>query len=63
MCGESACPFRAVKVKTVAGNCMLLCLSKNSWNLRGYIVKKLLVVLGVVKPTSILQGMLELELI
>ena len=41
---------------------MLLCLLKNSWNLRGHIVKKSLVVLGVVKPTSILQSMLELEL-
>lgn len=31
--------------------------------LKGHIVQRLLVVLGVVKPTSILQGMLELELV
>ena len=30
--------------------------------LKGHIVQKLFVVLGVVKPTSILQGMLELKL-
>ena len=36
---------------------------ENSWNLRGHIVEKLLVVLNVVKPISILQGMLALELI